>query len=260
MMTKFGRRVGAALVLPAVLLVSGCAKTDTPAPGSTQAQSSSTRSASAASGKVYSDKASFISALKASTKDVKTAHTKMEMTGQGQEIKVEGDSMLDPAKPASRMTMAMAGMNLELIMVNKKIYVKGIPGQADATKWAVLDADSAMAKDLSASAGQLDPARLYEEFDKAVTAVKHIGEDTVDGEPMSKYELTMDTKAIPDMPTGDAQLPDTLTYTAWLDAKDRLRKVTFELMGLQALVTMSNYGAPVAITAPPADQTVEATL
>jgi hypothetical protein len=258
MMTKFGRRIGAALVLPAVLLASGCAKTDTPVSGSTQAQSSST--SSAASGKVYSDKASFVSALQAGTKDVKTAHTKMEMTGQGQEIKVEGDSRLDPANPASKMTMAMAGMNLELIMVDKKIYVKGIPGQGDANKWAVLDADSAMAKDLSASAGQLDPARLYDEFDKAVTAVKHVGEETVDGEPMNKYELTMDTKAIPDLPTDDAQLPDTLTYTAWLDTKDRLRKVTFELMGLQAVVTMSNYGAPVTITAPPADQTVEATL
>jgi hypothetical protein len=62
------------------------------------------------------------------------------------------------------------------------------------------------------------------------------------------------------MPTGQAELPKTLTYLVWLDEKDRMRKVTFDVMGISAVATLSGYGEPVEITAPPADQTVEAKL
>lgn len=256
-MSKLRRVLGATLVLPAVLLGSACTKADPTAPASTQGSSASTTTTTSAA-VVHADKASFIRALKASTHDVKTVHMTMKMTGQGQEVELEGDSRLDPAHPATKMTMSVGGTNLEMIVVDKKIYVKGIPGQGDGTKWAVLDADSAMAKELGTSAKQLDPAQMYDEFDKALTDVKHVGEESLDGETMNTYELTMDTKSLPDLPA-DAQLPKTLTYTAWLDAKDRMRKVTFELMGLEAVITMSKYGEPVDITAPPADQTVAAT-
>lgn len=256
-MSKLRRVVGATLVLPAVLLGSACTKADQTAPGSTQGSTTATTTTATAAA-VHADKASFISALKASTHDVKTVHMTMKMTGQGQQVELEGDSKLDPASPATKMTMSMAGTNLEMIVVDKKIYVKGIPGQGDGAKWTVLDADSAMAKELGSSAKQLDPAQMYDEFDKAITDVKPVGTEAVDGETMNTYELTMDTKSLPDLPA-DAQLPKTLTYTAWLDSKDRMRKVTFQLMGLEAVITMSRYGEPVDITAPPADQTVTAT-
>ena len=46
------------------------------------------------------------------------------------------------------------------------------------------------------------------------------------------------------------KMPDTITYTAWLDEKNHLRKVTFDLSGVKAEMTMSKYGEPVDITAP----------
>jgi hypothetical protein len=256
MMKKFKRLVGATIVLPAVLLAAGCGQAGSGSAAETPSPSVTTTTAAS---KVYSDKAAFIAAMKAATKDVKTVHMVMEMSGQGQEITMEGDSRLEAGNPASKLTMSMAGMNLEMIVVDKKIYVKGIPGQ-DTTKWAVLDENNPMAKELASSAKQLDPAQMYDEFDKALTDVKHVGKETVDGEAMNKYELTMDTKSIPDMPTGQAQLPETLTYLVWLDEKDRMRKVTFDVMGIAAVATLSGYGEPVEITAPPADQTVEAKL
>jgi hypothetical protein len=257
MLKKYRRILGATIVVPAVLLAAGCGPAGL---GSGAAETSSVAAAtSTVAGRVYSDKAGFIAALKASTKDVKTVHMVMKMSGQGQEVAMEGDSRLDPGSPASKLTMSVAGMNLDLVAVDKKIYVKGVPGQ-DPTKWAVLDENSPMAKQLASSASQLDPSQMYDEFDKALTDVKHVGKETVDGEAMEKYELTMDTKSIPDMPTGEVELPKTLTYLVWLDEKDRMRKVSFDVMGVSALVTLSGYGAPVAITAPPADQTVKAKL
>jgi hypothetical protein len=254
---KYRRLLGATIALPAVLLAAGCGQA-APGNGAPETRSTAVVTTTAA-GKVYSDKATFIAALKASTKDMKTVHMVMEMSGQGQEITMEGDSRLEAGNPASKLTMKMTGMNLEMIVVDQKIYVKGIPGQ-DTTKWAVLDEDNPMAKELASSAKQLDPAQMYDEFDKALTDVKHVGKETVDGEATEKYELTMDTKSIPDMPTGEAQLPKTLTYLVWVDQKDRMRKVTFEVMGISAVATLSGYGEPVEISAPPADQTVEAKL
>lgn len=260
MLSKHGRTIGATIALSAVLLGSACSTAETGTSSTTARQTAAATTTTEAGPTAYSDKASFIAALKASTKDLKTAHMTMEMTGQGQEISMEGDSRLDAANPASSFSMTMAGMNLEMLLVDKKIFVKGIPGQ-DPAKWAVLDEKSAMGKELASSADQLDPARMYDEFDKALTGVKHVGPEQVDGEDMEKYELTMDTKSIPDLPTeGAAQLPDTLTYTAWLDSEDRMRKVTFEILGMKAVVTMSKFNEPVDITAPPADQTVEANL
>lgn len=259
MLRKHGRTIGVTFALSAVLVGSACSKADTgTTTAGTQAQSATATPSPTATGKVYSDKAAFIAALKASTKDLKSAHTTMEMTGQGQEITVEGDTRLGD-DPAGAFTMSMAGMDLEVLMVDKKVYVKGIPGQ-DPAKWAALDENSDMGKELASSVDQLDPNLMYDDFEKALTDVKHVGTETVDGESMAKYELTMDTKSIPDLPTQDAQIPETLTYTAWLDDQDRMRKVTFEIAGMTAVVTMSKFDEPVDVTAPPADQTFEPKL
>ena len=57
---------------------------------------------------------------------------------------------------------------------------------------------------------------MYDQFDKAVTDVKPMGEDSVDGDKAYKYELTLDTKAMGESLPGDtgAKIPDTITYLA----------------------------------------------
>ena len=45
-----------------------------------------------------------------------------------------------------------------------------------------------------------------------------------------------------------------------LDEKNQLRKVTFDLSGVKADMTMSKYGEPVDVTAPPAADTVKAPM
>lgn len=258
MFRKHRRLIGASIVLPAVLFAGACTKADTgTTPAGTQVQSTTAAATQTPDAKVYSDKDTFIAALKAATKDMESAHTSMTMTGEGQEITVEGDTKIAGDDSAGQFTMSMAGMNLEVIMVDQKVYVKGIPGQ-DPAKWAALDENSEMGKELSSSTEQLDPNLMYDEFESALTEVKHVGTETVDGESMAKYELTMDTKSIPDLPTEDAQLPETLTYTTWLDDQDRMRKMSFEIAGISAVITVSKYGEPVEITAPPADQTFDA--
>lgn len=256
------RTAAAAIVLPVVLGAAACGKTETPTAGTTQSQSASSPAATDSSAQPFKDKASLVAALKAATKDATTAHVTMAMDASGEKISMVGDTKLDPSSPAMRMAMDMGSqMKLDMVLVDGKVYMKGFPGLA-ANKWAVVDSSSTVGKQLAESLNQADPSKMYDQFDKAVTNVKYIGEDTVDGDKTYKYDLTLDSKAIEaTMPAEQkGQLPKTLSYLVWVDEKDHLRKVVFSLMGVDAEMTMSKYGEPVDIQAPPAKDTVKAPI
>jgi hypothetical protein len=257
------RRTAAALVvLPAVLGVAACGKTETPAAGTAQSQGASSAATSSASAQPYKDKAAFVGALKAAAKNTTSAHVTMAMDAAGQKINIVGDTKVDPSNPAMKVSMDMGpSMKLDMILVDGKVYLKGVPGLA-AGKWAVADSSSAMGKQLTEALDQADPSKMYDQFDRSVTDVKYLGEDTVDGDKTYKYELTLDTKDMAATLPAEEQgkLPKTLTYTAWLDEKDHLRKVVFSIMGADAQMVMSHYGDPVDITAPPAKDTVKAPM
>jgi hypothetical protein len=255
------RTAAAVIVLPAVLGVAACGKSETPAPSTGQSQTTTTTT-TAASGQPYKDKATFIEAMKAAGKNATTAHVTMNMNAAGQKIAITGDTKVDANNPAMKMSMDMgSSMKLDMILVDKKVYMKGFPGLA-AGKWAVIDSNSATGKQLAQALDQADPTKMYDQFGAAVTDVKYVGEDTVDGAKAYKYDLTLDTKAMSDqLPTDSGtKLPATITYTAWLDEKDQLRKVTFTVSGVKAEMTMSKYGEPVDIKAPAAADTVKAPM
>ncbi len=261
------RRTAAALILvPAVLGVAACGKTETPAASSTAPASagtttSTTTSAPAEAGGPYQDKASFIAALKKGAATSTSAHVTMTMDAAGQKIQMAGDTKVDPSNPAMKMSMDMGtAAKIDMILLDKKIYMKGVPGLQPG-KWAVLDSSSATGKQLMSSLDQADPTKMYDQFDKAVTNVKFVGKDPVDGESMDKYELTLDTSSIAGADAATkAQMPKTIVYTAWLDGQDHLRRVTFDIAGAKADMRMSKYGEPVDITAPAAKETVKAPM
>ena len=259
------RRIAAAvIVLPAVLGVAACGKSESPAPaaGQTQASSAAATTQAPVSGQPYKDKASFVAAMKAAGKNATTAHVAMAMDAAGQKVAISGDTKVDANNPAMKMSMDMgSSMKLDMILVDKKVYMKGFPGLA-AGKWAVIDSNSTMGKQLAQSLDQADPTKMYDQFGAAVKDVKFVSEDTVDGDKTWKYDLTLDTKAMQAKLPADAktQMPSTIDYSAWLDEKDQLRKVTFDLSGVKAEMTMSKYGEPVDIVAPPAADTVKAPM
>jgi len=273
-MTLTFRRVAAALILPAVLATAACGKQAEPTPGATTKAAGVTAPAAAASdtaapagaattAQPYQDKAALIAGLKAGATSAATAHVVMDMTAAGEKISMQGDTKIDATNPAMRVSMDMGSqLKLDMALVDGKIYLKGMPG-LPAGKWAVIDSSSDVGKQMQSSLAQADPTKMYDQFEKAVTDVKPMGEDSVDGDKAYKYELTLDTKAMDASSLAGAsgvKIPDTITYLAWVDDAGHLRKVTFDLMGSNATMTMSKYGEPVDITAPPASQTVKAPM
>lgn len=258
-MTTRTRRIAATLAVPAVLLVGACGTSATPAAtttgtvASTSGATSTAPGADSAAGAPHRDKASFVTAMKAGMASVSSAHVSMKLEGQGQQISIEGITKVDPKNPAMQLTMSMAGADLNLIVLDGKVYVKGIPGAAAEGKWAKFDRDSDVAKSMLESASGADPTKMFADFDKAITDVSYVGPETVDGEQLQKYSVKLDSAK---MDTGGdtAELPGTVDYDVWMDSKDRMRKVTFDLSGVKADMVMDKYDEPLHITAPPADQ------
>lgn len=226
------------------------------ASASTATVTASDTSTTAGSG-TREDPAAFVDRLKAAGADTTTVHVEMDMSGQGQTITMEGDTRLDATNPAMKLDMSVSGIKLQMRVVDKLVYVKGMPGQSP-TKWARFDENSTMGRQIAASADQADPRKMYDQFERGLTKVESIGTQSVDGERMEAYDLTLDSKkALGNAGTASPGMPETVTYRVWLDGNDDMRKVTFEVTGVKATVRMSKYGEPVDITAPPAGQVVK---
>ena len=122
---------------------------------------------------------------------------------------MEGDTKLDATNPAMQVTMDMGQqMKLDMLLVGEKVFIKGIPGIPDG-KWGVVDSNSDLGKQLESSLAQADPTKMYDQFEKGVTKVKPLGEESIDGDKAYTYELTLDTKAMADSlpPTAPPSCP-----------------------------------------------------
>jgi hypothetical protein len=113
---------------------------------------------------------------------------------------------------------------------------------------------STLGEDMSASAG-------IKNLEAALVSVTATGEsEAIDGTDTQVYEVVVDTtKIAPELQTslgadGAAALPETLTYTYWIDADDLIRQVAFDIAGTTTTTTFSNFGAGAPVEAPPADQ------
>jgi hypothetical protein len=260
-MLKRTRRFAAATVVLPVAFIAACGtatETEAPPANQTTAVSPAQQTSTAPAAQGHADKDAFIAAIKSGSNQMTSAHVEMVLEAEGQTITMSGDTKVDPQSPAMQMSMDMGGaMKLDMILLDKVLYLQGIPGVGDG-KWAKMAMSAEMAKEFEKSLEQADPSKMAETYEQAITDVKYVGPETVEGESLQRYEVTMDTKALGDsLPDNAAQLPDTITYDMWLDDEDRIRKVEYSVSGIKGDMTMSKYGEPVDITAPAAADVVE---
>jgi len=255
------RRFAIATVVLPVAFVAACGtatETEAPAANQTSAASPAPQTSTTPAAQGHADKDAFIAAIKSGSEQMTSAHVEMVMEVKGENITMSADTKIDPKNPAMQLSMDMgSAMKLDMIMLDRVLYLQGIPGMGEG-KWAKMAVTGEMAKDFEKSLEQADPSKMAATYEEAITDVKFVGPDTVDGESLQHYEVTMDTKALGDtLPDGAAGLPDTVIYDMWLDAEDRIRQVVFSVADVKAEMTMSKYGEPVDIKAPAAADIVE---
>jgi hypothetical protein len=222
-----------------------------------------------------------VRAATAQTGKSKSAKFSIESSVAGQQLSGQGQGRFDGDNTAMQMKMNIGPVDEELRYVNKTLYIQ-LPAQyrAQATSgkaWGKLSADSPAAKAMGANqAEQNDPSKILDQIQQAGTITK--SEQTVlDGQPVTHYWINVDVaKAMGQL--SSAGLPPeqldqiktkvpTFPMELWLNGDMLPVQVTEDMTplmaaagapasagGLKMTMKYSDWGVPVDVQAPPADQ------
>jgi hypothetical protein len=239
------------------------------ASGSAGSSASSSASSSAGSTGAASDtggplsKAEFVQAITQGQIKAGSAHVAMAMTG-ALAMTAQGDVSYKQSTPEMRMTMSMqqlGGRAIEMRLVGGIVYMH-IPQLVPAGKFVEIDphdTSNPLSKGFGSITQQMDPLASAKAMRSSVRTVRYVGAEKIQGEPADHYEVGVDTAAMTKASGSKAApgMPRTLTYDMWLDSKDLLRRMRFGLSGMRMTMTMSRWGEPVTVQAPPARTLVD---
>lgn len=206
------------------------------------------------------DAAELIAALKAAIADKESAHITLR-SGGPEGLSGEGDVSYAGDSSAMRMEMQapqMGAGTMEIRLVDGVMYV-AMPPMTPEGKFIRWDTD-----DPNSPFGDLggvlsgDPRAAFGAFEAGLKEATYVGEEEVDGEAMDHYVLTVDAKK-----AGEAQgIPvqpgtEDITYDVWVDGEDLMRRMEFGSGADGMTMTMSDWGAPVSVEAPPASAVMQ---
>ena len=224
------------------------------------------------------------------TAATKSAKVSLSMTVGGTEsVAVKFDGAVDFETGDSQFTADLGGLmgsmmpgGLEMRVVNKVAYVKlpdslagflgGAGGSGSGGKWLAIDAAKAHpgAPGGFSNLGQGDPTKFLAYLETVSDDVKQVGTDSVRGVETKHYKATLDLGKTIDQ----AKVPDslreklkglleqsgaqaqTIPVDVWVDNDGRVRRTTMQMQSATVTLELYDFGAPVNVEAPPADQII----
>jgi hypothetical protein len=267
MRTLTGRRYAAAAATAVLLLAAaGCGKDEPdnasgePTPTVTTGASEPTETPEPGGEEI--DATEFAQLITGAFDTLTTAHIAMEIDAQGSLISATGqvDYTGDSAEMALKMQSPSFGDGIvDMRLIGKVMYMSLPAGAGDPGKFYKIDL-SDPDNPLGADLGDLTsfvPQGTLDMFTKGLQKVLKLGEEDIDGESATHYQLTTDTTQIKkSLPKSQVKgFPDSLTYDLWLDSDNRLRQMVADMPGSGKItMKMSHWGEPVDIQAPPANK------
>jgi hypothetical protein len=148
--------------------------------------------------------------------------------------------------------------DIDMLVVDDTFYMS-MAGMTPPGKYFEVPQDSPMMDGLNGG-GSLSPVDSLKAFEAGLLEVEELGEESIAGEPTTRYRLTLDgEKALKAMGTDYAPgMPEELEYEVWLDAQDRLRRMVIEIAGTTVTAEMTKWGEDVSIEAPEPGDIVDA--
>jgi hypothetical protein len=219
------------------------------------------------------------------TAATKSAKVSLSMTvGSSQAAAVKFDGAVDFETGDAQFTADLGGLmgsfmpdGLEMRVVDKVAYVKlpgslsGILGGSGDGKWLSIDASKAGTSSGGFSSfGQGDPTKFLAYLETVSDDVKQVGTDTVRGVETKHYTATLDLgktidrAKVPDalreklkglLQQGGAQA-QTIPVEVWVDSDGHVRRTTMQMQSATVTLEFYDFGAPVNVEAPPADQII----
>jgi hypothetical protein len=244
---------------------------------------------SASEAPLFSNAQELVRAASAKTEQVQTAKFTYEMSMLGQQMTGKGEGRFAGGDTAMSMTVDMMGMSMEMRMLDGVIYMKmpqqlaqSTGGQAPTKPWMKVSAgDNAAMAQAFEQAEQSDPRKTLELIEQSGKITK--SERTqLGGQDVTHYWAELDlAKSAGQMPGGmPAEVMDqlkgvdtTIPVELWLNSDQLPVKMTMDMsafmkavaeqsggapagqdLGGKISMEYSDWGAPVNIEAPPADQ------
>jgi hypothetical protein len=168
----------------------------------------------------------------------------------GTEGKATGSFAIKGGVIEQQMAMPIQGQPMEIVSTGGIIYRKGLPGSKKP--WVKIDprADDPVSQMFAGMAGDMgDPRQLA----KALEGTKAtVVSSTADA---STYDVTIDPTTLLGGAAGSVAPstgPVKARYT--LDAQNRPTVLVVDVQGQKLTITFGDWGKPVTITTPPADQ------
>lgn len=187
------------------------------------------------------------------TAEMKTYTMEMEMStsvdGAPMEMATTGSfDNSDPANPRSHMQMDIAGMEMEMILVDGEAFLKmAMLGD----QWMRMDPKDAA--ELAGSSGP-DVGQWTKDYAKNVEKVELVGNDTVGGVAVTQYRLTLKPESLGDLGMEDAGIEATdVVFDVWIDDQGFTRKFAMDMKGdvpVAMTAILDNINEPVTIEAP----------
>jgi LppX_LprAFG lipoprotein len=259
------RTLAAVAVAPLLLAGLAACSDDEPTAADETSDSASPSASPATAGPI--DPATFVDDVIGGLVDASTAHLSMSLKGGPAEVTMTGDVDYSSNPPEMSMSMKNAALgdgSIEVRLVDGVMYMQ-MP-QLGKGRWIKVDlagSDSPLGDDLLK---QMNPETQLKALKDSVTKVEYVGEEDVDGDNLKHYTMTVRSEAFRDLQdqlgaagSGAAdKLPSVLTYDLWTDDDGMLRQTEIQLGDLGSVtMTMSDWGEPVDIQAPPAGDVVE---
>ncbi|WP_350280261.1 hypothetical protein [Kribbella sp. HUAS MG21] len=255
---KFRAAVATAAAVPLALGLTSCAGE----PAATGYRPSAPVDAPLATKKpiAHLNQSTFVPAMKRALTRQKTWRITGTVTANGTTLmSITGVQSAKPQAVSIVMSgAAFEGRTARIIGLGKTAYLS-LPGKTPAGKYLKVDvADIDPASAVGSALNSADPTKAYEHITKAMRNVRYVGTRTVDGRELAQYDLILDTATVLKLsgakpPQG---VPETMTYSLWMDSAHVVRRMTGDLLGIAVELTMTDYNKPVRITAPPAGKLV----
>ncbi|MBV2354115.1 hypothetical protein KUM39_07015 [Streptomyces sp. J2-1] len=205
---------------------------------------------------------------------------------EGQALTAHGDGVADLASGASRITLTSQGASVEQRVLDGVLYKKPPAG---AGRQAVPGGRTWLRIDLARLTGRADglaqvtdpaaPVRYLKGLDGR--NVTRTGTERLDGEPTTRYRVSVPVSALTRGATGPARElarrvgASTIPVDLWLDAEGRMRQESVRLalhplkgrvpghddttMTSTTVLRLSDFGTEAAVSAPPAADTADVT-
>lgn len=197
----------------------------------------------------------------------------MQIGGKQQQVPIDG--AVDVTRQAMSLTVDTGALGLpsagkgsfEMRVVDGVVYVHlgDLGGKLPGVKWLKVDVGSVPGA--SGALGQADPSATLDAL-RGAGEVKAVGEESVRGVSTTHYRVTIDLKRALDRVPADLKAQasaglermgtTTLPADVWIDGDGQARKISMSFDtpagGVSETIEYYDYGAPVDVTAPPANE------